>query len=76
MQSAAHQTYTAAWRVSREGTLVAAIDVSEEGGSVVVAPTVDGNIKPHHFATLEAADRFLRDLTASFAYLGCELSTG
>jgi hypothetical protein len=74
MQTAAHQAYTAAWRVTREGGLVAGIDIREEGGSVVVATTVDGKTKPHQFATLEAADRFLRDLTASFAYLGCELN--
>jgi hypothetical protein len=74
MQAAAHQAYTAGWRVTREGGLVAGIDIREDGGSVLVTTTVDGNTRPHHFPSLEAADRFLRDLTASFAYLGCELS--
>jgi hypothetical protein len=30
--------------------------------------------KPYRFPTLQAADSFLTDLMASFAYLGCEVA--
>lgn len=73
MQFAALQTHTAGWRVSRAGSLVATIDLHEDGGSTVVATTVDGTTAHHQFASLEAAEGFRRDLTDSFAYLGCEV---
>jgi hypothetical protein len=73
MQFAALQVHSAAWRVSRAGSLVATIDLHEEGRSTVVATTVDGTTTNHRFATPGAADRFRRDLTDSFACLDCEI---
>jgi hypothetical protein len=64
------------WSVSREGALVAAVDVRQEGGDVVVlaGPVQGGNPKPYRFPTFQAADSFLTDLMASFAYLGCDVA--
>jgi hypothetical protein len=71
----AHATTTSAWRVSRDGSPVAVVDLREEGGNVVVAAEVEGaaKAKPYRFASFEAADAFVRDLIASFAYLGCDV---
>ena len=64
------------WSVTREGSVVAAVDVRQEGGDVVVVagPIDAANPKPYRFSTLQAADSFLTDLMASFAYLGCEVA--
>ena len=65
------------WRISREGDVVAGVDVRHEGGDiVVVAGPVAGPTKPkpYRFPTLQAADAFLSDLMATFAYLGCEVA--
>jgi hypothetical protein len=63
------------WSVSREGSVVAAVDVRQEGGDVVVVAGPAGSkAKPYRFSTLQAADSFLSDLMASFAYLGCEVA--
>jgi hypothetical protein len=79
MESAAHQIHepiASAWRVSREGEPVAAVDVHEHGGNVVVSATVGGTARPYRFDSVEAADTFVRDLVASFAYLGCDVAVG
>ena len=41
----------------------------------MVAAMVEGaaKTKPYRFASLDAADAFVRDLIASFAYLGCDV---
>jgi hypothetical protein len=65
------------WRVTREGAVVAAVDVRHEGGDVVVvAGPLEGPTKPkpYRFPTLQAADEFLSDLMLTFAYLGCEVA--
>ena len=65
------------WRISRDGSVVAAVDVRQEGGDVVIhAGPAEGSIKPkpYRFGTLQAADSFLTDLMTSFAYLGCEVA--
>jgi hypothetical protein len=65
------------WSVTREGVVVAAVDVRQEGGEVVVvAGPVEGPAapKPYRFPTLQAADAFLSDLMTTFAYLGCEVA--
>jgi hypothetical protein len=64
------------WRVSREGVVVAAVDVRQDGGDVVVEAGPDGLSTPkaYRFPTLQAADSFLSDLMATFAYLGCEVA--
>ena len=79
MESAAHQILepiASAWRVSRDGEPVAAVDVHEEGGNVVVSATVGNTARPYRFDSIEAADNFVRDLVASFAYLGCDVAAG
>jgi hypothetical protein len=78
MQTAAalDASLESSWTVSREGSVVAAVDVRQEGGDVVVlAGSPEGSSgKPYRFPTLQAADSFLTDLMASFAYLGCEVA--
>ena len=52
MESAAHQIQepiASAWRVSREGEPIAAVDVHENGGRVVVSATVGGTARPYRF---------------------------
>jgi hypothetical protein len=67
---------TGAWTISREGNAVASVDVTEEGGGVAVTAIV-GKKKPssYQFASIEAADAFVRDLLASFTYLGCDVGS-
>jgi hypothetical protein len=76
---AAQAPIAGAWSVSREGTPVASVVVAEEGGSVVVSATISGkkqgNRDPYRFDSLETADAFVRDLLASFTYLGCVIAT-
>jgi len=64
------------WRVSREGTRVAFVDVRHEGGNVLVVAEIDGAAKraPYRFGSLQAAEEFVTDLIASFAYLGCDVA--
>ena len=64
------------WRITRDGSIVAAVDVRQEGGDVVVVAGAEGSTKPkpYRFPTLQAADAFLTDLMTSFAYLGCEVA--
>ena len=78
MQPVAHAAQAPtenAWRVSRDGSPVAFVDLRQEGGNVVVAAEVEGAAKarPYRFASFEAADAFVRDLIVSFAYLGCDV---
>ena len=63
----------ASWRISREGAVVAVVDVTHEGGAVVVSAGPVTAPKPHSFGSLQAADAFTTDLLTSFAYLGCEV---
>jgi hypothetical protein len=77
MESAVHQIFAPvsnAWRVTRDGEPFAAVDVHEDGGNIVVSTTVGGSARPHRFDSVEAADVFVRDLVASFAYLGCDVA--
>ena len=64
----------ALWRVSRDGDVVAQVEVRQEGGHVVVSAETSGVAKPYRFATLQAADAFINDLMTSFAYLGCDVA--
>ena len=64
----------------RDGTPVAnVVTRTDESGGVVVATEVFGDesdaarIRPYRFADLEAAELFVRDLVASFSYLGCQV---
>ena len=47
-----------------------------EGGDVVVAADLAAapTGRPHRFETLQAAEAFVGDLIASFAYLGCDVA--
>ena len=76
MQSAASLSASpdASWRISREGAVVAVVDVRHEGGAVVVSAGPATSTKPYSFGSLQAADAFMADLLASFAYLGCDVS--
>ena len=77
MQSAASLTGAspdASWRISRDGVVVAVVDVRHEGGAVVVSAGPVTSPKLHSFGSLEAADAFTADLLTSFAYLGCEVA--
>ena len=47
-----------------------------DGGDVVVAADLAAAtaVRPHRFETLQAAEAFVGDLIASFAYLGCDVA--
>ena len=62
------------WQISRDGDVVAVVDLRHEGGAVVVSAGPEGNTKPYSFDSLQAADAFTTDLLTSFAYLGCEVA--
>jgi hypothetical protein len=64
----------ASWRVSRDGEVVAMVDLRHEGGAVLVSAGPVTRPKPYTFDSLQAADVFITDLLASFAYLGCEVA--
>ena len=67
----------ASWRVSRDGAPVAVVALRHDGGGVVVAADLAGapaGALPHRFETLQAAEAFVSDLIASFAYLGCDVA--
>jgi hypothetical protein len=66
------------WRVSRDGVPVAVVALRHEGSGVVVAANVaaaPAGALPHRFETIQAAEAFVSDLIASFAYLGCDVAT-
>ena len=66
-------TVDSSWRVSRDGSVVALVEVRHEGGEVIVATEIDG-VSPHRFPTLQSAGAFVDDLMTSFAYLGCDVA--
>jgi hypothetical protein len=75
MQPAAHlaDPTSGSWRVSRDGTPVATVDMRSERGEVVVATGV-ADLEPHRFGSVEEADVFVGDLMTSFAFLGCDVA--
>ena len=65
----------ASWRVTREGAVVAVVEVMQEHGEVVVsAASPSGAAQPYRFHSLQDADEFVTDLMTSFSYLGCDVS--
>ena len=68
------------WRVMRDGTPVATVTTRSDGAGIVVATQVHGEasdaerIRPYRFPDRDAADAFVRDLVASFSYLGCQIA--
>ena len=71
---------TATWQVLRDGTPSRASSRAPTAAGVVVATQVFGEesdaerIRPYRFPDLEAAETFVRDLVASFSYLGCQVA--
>ena len=62
------------WRVTREGTDVAKVEVRQEQGEFVVLAGTSSTEKPYRFGSLQAADAFVSDLMTSFSYLGCDIA--
>ena len=69
---------TAEWRVQRDGAPFATVATHRDGAGVVVSTQLlgaaDDTVRPYTFADTNAADSFVRDLVASFAYLGCQVA--
>ena len=74
------ETTTETWQVLRDGNQLANVVTRTDGSGVVVATQVFGDghdaerIRPYRFPDLEAAETFVRDLVASFSYLGCQVA--
>ena len=71
---------TGEWRIQRDGTPVATVATYRDDAGVVVSTQLFGDggdadrIRPCSFQDLKAADSFVRDLIASFSYLGCHVA--
>ena len=71
---------TAKWRVQRDGAAFATVATQRDGDGVVVSTQLFGQsgeperVRPYRFPDLNAADAFVRDLVASFSYLGCQVA--
>ena len=70
------------WHVLSDGAPLANVASRRDGGGFVVTAhvfaTADAaeRIRPYRFEDAESADAFVRDLVASFAYLGCNVTRG
>ena len=70
---------TAEWRVQRDGAPFATVATHRDGAGVVVSTRLlgeegdAGRVRPYRFPDVSAADAFVRDLVASFSYLGCQV---
>ena len=68
------------WRVQRDGSPFATVATHRDGASVVVSTRLFGvggdaeTGRPYRFPDVNAADSFVRDLVASFSYLGCQVA--
>ena len=71
---------TAEWRVQRDGAPFATVATHRDGDGVVVstrllnADSDAARTRPYRFPDVNAADAFVRDLVASFSYLGCQVA--
>ena len=80
MSAAAYPQFTtaASWRVSRGSIPFAHVALRHEGGNVLVdtdlAATPSADSKAHEFNTIQAAEAFVADLLATFAYLDCDVA--
>ena len=82
MEAAAPLTdlVTGEWRVQRDGNLFATVATHRDGAGIVVSTQLlgqDGDAdrtRPYRFPDLNAAETFVRDLIASFSYLGCQVA--
>ena len=68
-------SHDASWRISRDGGVVAHVDLRHEGGAVVVSAGPADQPRRYTFGSLQDADTFMTDLLASFAYLGCDVAS-
>ena len=70
---------TAEWRVQRDGSPFATVATHRDGAGVVVSTRLldeaggAAQVRPYRFPDANAADAFVRDLVASFSYLGCQV---
>jgi hypothetical protein len=68
------------WHVLSDGAPIANVASRREGADVVVIAHVFATagaaerVRPYRFEDAESADAFVRDLVASFSYLGCHVS--
>ena len=82
MQAAASFTepVTGEWRVQRDGNPFARVASHSDGTGVVVSTQLVGQegdadrIRPYRFPDVNSAETFVRDLIASFSYLGCQVA--
>ena len=64
----------------RDGAHVASVTARPDGAGIVVSTQMHGEesdaerIRPYRFPDRDAADAFVRDLVASFSYLGCQIA--
>jgi hypothetical protein len=71
---------SSAWKVMRDGAHVASVTTRPDGAGIVVATQMHGEAsdaertRPYRFTDRDAADAFVRDLVASFSYLGCQIA--
>ena len=78
--AALEDTRTETWQVLRDGNPLASVVTRTDASGVVVATQVFGDehdaerIRPYRFPDLESAEVFVRDLVASFSYLGCQVA--
>jgi hypothetical protein len=68
------------WHVLSDGAPLANVASHRDGAGVVVTAHVFATageaerIRPYRFDDAESAEAFVRDLVASFSYLGCHVS--
>jgi len=71
---------TAEWRVQRDGAPFAKVSTHSDGAAIVVSTLLLGpgghpeQVRPYRFPDSNAAEAFVRDLVASFSYLGCQVA--
>lgn len=71
---------TSEWRVQRDGSPFATVATHRDAEGVVVSTRLLGEggnperTRPYRFPDSGAADAFVRDLVASFSYLGCQVA--
>ncbi len=79
--AASHVAGDTTWQVLSDGAPLATLASYRDGAGVVVTAHIVGDgdeaerIRPYRFADPGAAESFLRDLLASFSYLGCHVSS-
>lgn len=68
------------WHVLSDGAPLANVASRRDGAGIVVTAHVFATagaaeqVRPYRFDDAESAEAFVRDLVASFSYLGCHVS--